>query len=99
MGELIKILVNARKAMELSQDALGKKLGIPQSHLSKIEQGKVDMRLSNFVDMARLLGLEVILVPKEWRPVIEGMLNANSQNNEEKSLPERLLSDSEEMES
>lgn len=46
-SEIISSLKEARKAKKLSQRELSKLIGIPQSHISKIESGGVDIRLSN----------------------------------------------------
>lgn len=45
-------------------------MGIPQSHLSRLEAGKVDLRTSSLVELARLLDLEVMLVPRTWVPAV-----------------------------
>jgi transcriptional regulator with XRE-family HTH domain len=55
----------AREARGLSQRALSKLVDVPQSHISKIESGGVDLRLSSLVEMARALDLEVTLVPRK----------------------------------
>jgi transcriptional regulator with XRE-family HTH domain len=49
----------------LSQRALAALAGVPQSHISKIEKGDVDLRLSSLVEIARVLDLEVTLVPRK----------------------------------
>ena len=53
----------ARLAKGLSQRALSEGAGVPQSHISKIERGGVDLRHSSLVEIARALDLEVTLVP------------------------------------
>lgn len=63
--QLILTLKNARVAKKLSQRELADKLGIPQSHLSKIETGQVNIKLASFVEMARHLEFEVMLVPRQ----------------------------------
>lgn len=55
----------AREAKGLSQRALSKLVDVPQSHISKIETGGVDLRLSSLVQIARALDLEVVLVPRK----------------------------------
>lgn len=58
-------LRTARKAKGLSQRALSELVDVPQSHISKIENGGVDLRLSSLVEIARALDLEVMLVPRK----------------------------------
>jgi HTH-type transcriptional regulator/antitoxin HipB len=91
MNKIIEALAQARKQQRLSQAVLGQKLGMPQSHISKIEKGDVDLRLSSLVDMARLLGLELMLVPKAYAPIIQHMTTHTGVQEEELSLPELLL--------
>ncbi|PCI48066.1 MAG: transcriptional regulator [Alphaproteobacteria bacterium] len=55
----------ARETKGLSQRALSEKVGIPQSHISRIENGAVNLQLSSLIELARVLELELILVPKE----------------------------------
>ncbi len=55
----------AREAKGLSQRELSAKSGVPQSHISKIENGAVDLRASSLVALARALDLELILVPRK----------------------------------
>lgn len=53
-----------RAAKGLSQRELSAKSGVPQGHISKIENGAVDLRISSLVALARILGLELMLVPR-----------------------------------
>lgn len=64
MNTIIEQLKTARKAKNLKQSELGLKLGLPQSHISKIEKGDNDPRLSTVTDMGRLLDHELMLIPR-----------------------------------
>ena len=64
----------AREAMGLSQRDLSARSGVPQSHISKIESGTVDLRLSSLVELARVLDLEFALVPRKLLPAVEAIL-------------------------
>ncbi|MCB1826812.1 MAG: helix-turn-helix transcriptional regulator, partial [Coxiellaceae bacterium] len=55
----------------LSQSALGERVGLPQNHISKIESGKTDPRLSSLIEIARSLGYELMLVPRNKLELIE----------------------------
>ena len=70
----IVMLKMARKAMGLSQRELANKLGIPQSHLSKIEGGSVNLKLTSFVEMARGLDLEVMLIPRQKISLVKSLI-------------------------
>ena len=73
--ELIKGIKTRRKKKGLSQRALSAKIGIPQSHISKIENGMVDLQTSSLIEIARTLDLELILVPRNLLPTIRALQN------------------------
>ncbi len=58
----------ARKAEGLSQRALSDRIGLTQAQISKFENGRADPRLSSLVEVARGVGVEVMLVPKDAVP-------------------------------
>ena len=69
----VEVLARARRESGLTQQALGAQLGLPQSHISRIEGGKTDLRLSSLIELARQLDLEVVLVPRKYVPAIRAM--------------------------
>jgi len=69
-------LAEARKRKGLSQRDLAARVGIQQAHLSKIELGKVDTRLSSLVEIARALDLDVQLVPRQAIAAVQGAVRA-----------------------
>lgn len=75
--DFAKKLHEARKAKGLTQGELGAKIGLPQGHISQIEAGKIDIRLSSFLEMARLLDLEPMLIPRPLIPAVRSMISSN----------------------
>ena len=59
LGAIAAELKAARRARGLTQHDLGRLAGVPQSHISKIESGAVDLRLSSLLALAQILGLSV----------------------------------------
>jgi transcriptional regulator with XRE-family HTH domain len=84
-------LKNAREARGLTQRALAERVGIPQSHLSRIEQGRVDLQLSTLQQLARALDLEWVLVPRQSLPPIDALTNRTVDPNPEGSSERRQL--------
>lgn len=76
---LIQGLKEARKQKKLSQQSLADSLDIPQSHLSKIEQGVVNIQLSSFVEIARALDLEVVLVPRKHITLVKAIVSTKDK--------------------
>lgn len=74
--EIVASLKEARTANSLTQQELGQRVGLPQSHISKIEKGGVDLKLSSLAELARALDLEVKLVPRKALPAVEGAVRA-----------------------
>ena len=68
-----------REARGLSQLTLSKLAGIPQSHISKIENGTVDLRLSSLIELARVLGLELTLVPRKALPAVKSIVRGSAR--------------------
>lgn len=69
-------LKEARKAKGLSQRALAKLARVPQSHISKIENAGVDLRLSSLTEIARALDLELTLVPRNTVSAVRSIVRS-----------------------
>jgi DNA-binding XRE family transcriptional regulator len=52
-----EILKDRRKELNLTQEQLADKIGRKRSYVAYIEQGKTDMQLSTFFNIANALGL------------------------------------------
>ena len=75
MNDLIQSLKNARKKKGLTQLQLAQSGGLPQGHISSIESGKTDARLSTLVEMARVLEHELMLIPRQLIIPIKALIN------------------------
>lgn len=75
---IIAALKAARLKKGLSQRALSAKSGIPQSHISKIEKGEVDLQTSSLIEISRSLELELMLVPVKLLPTFRALLKGVS---------------------
>ncbi|PBB24383.1 helix-turn-helix transcriptional regulator [Mesorhizobium sp. WSM4307] len=73
--EILQTLRNAREQSGLSQRDLSARIGVPQSHISKIESGGTDLRLSSLVELARALDYELVVVPRKALAVVEAIVS------------------------
>lgn len=76
IAEKLKV---ARQAKGLSQRKLSQLAGVPQSHISKIESGVVDLRLSSLIELSRVLELELTLVPRNALPAINSIVRSSER--------------------
>ncbi|MGR4932448.1 helix-turn-helix domain-containing protein [Bradyrhizobium sp. CAR08] len=76
--ELIREVQGQRVKEAISQRALAARSGLTQAHISQIETGRLEPGLSSFIQMARALDLEVVLVPKKLLPAVEGVLRSTA---------------------
>ena len=81
-------LKTIRQQLKLSQEAVGQSLSMPQSAIAKIERDTVDIRVSTLQNLARMLGHEVVLIPK---PLLGGVMALIS--GDDLSQPRWQLSD------
>jgi len=87
--ELTKKLRLTRKSKGLSQRAFAELVGIPQSRLSRIENGNTDLQTSSLLELSRSLGLELMLVPRQVVPLVNSLMrdiSSSEATSEEKPL-------------
>ncbi|THD53300.1 helix-turn-helix transcriptional regulator [Phenylobacterium sp.] len=77
---LAEELLRARTAKGWSQRELSAKANVPQAQISRIERGIVDLRLSTFLELARLLDLEVALVPRSAMTAVTAIIGEAEAN-------------------
>lgn len=70
---IARAVKTARMNKGLSQRALSAKIGVPQGHISKIENGAVDIKVSSLIELSRALDLELMLVPRKIAPAVKGI--------------------------
>ena len=88
-------LRQARLQKGWSQRDLSRKAAIPQAHISRIESGGVDLRVSTLMELAKRLDLELVLVPRSSLPAVEALIReaeANQNLRSARSLANSLQS-------
>ena len=86
-AELRNELKEARAKYSWSQRELGAKIGLPQPHISGIESGEIVPRFDTLLDIVRILGLDLLLVPRSLVPAVQSLIRAHIEpESEEKSL-------------
>lgn len=78
-AEIASTLRAARAAKGLSQRDLSKLVDVPQGHISKIESGEVDLRVSSLIELARALDLELTLVPRKSVPAVQSVVRSTGE--------------------
>jgi DNA-binding XRE family transcriptional regulator len=54
-----KIIEDARKQVHITQEELGKRIGSDRTYISKIENGKIEPKVSTFYRIVNALGMNV----------------------------------------
>lgn len=93
--QILDNLRDARVRKGLSQRELSARSGVPQSHISKIESGGVDLRVSSLIALARVLDLELLVAPKKAVPAIRSIIRSSNgtRDDGEHVLPAYRLED------
>ncbi len=80
-------LVEARGVRDWSQAELGRRLGLPQTHISGIETGKIVPRFDTLLDIVRVLDRDLIMVPRALVPAVQALIRDRGHAGEgERSL-------------
>jgi len=80
--EMRRALKEAREKRGWSQKELGRRIGLPQMHISGIESGKIVPRYDTLLEIVRMLGRDLIMVPRALVPVVQSLVRDH-----EKDLP------------
>jgi HTH-type transcriptional regulator/antitoxin HipB len=67
-------LVAARQNRGWSQAELGRRVGLPQVHISGIETGKVAPRFNTLLDLVRVLDYDLLLVSRPLVPAVQSLI-------------------------
>ena len=67
-------LIEARHKRGWSQAELGRRVGLPQVHVSAIETGKVVPRFDTLLDLVRTLDRDLLMVPRELVPAVQALI-------------------------
>lgn len=81
--QILESLREARARKGFSQRELSARSGVPQSHISKIESGGVDLRVSSLIALARVLDLELFVAPKKSVPAIKSIIRGTKGHDED----------------
>ena len=73
-------LKKSRESKGLSQRELSAKSGVPQGHISKIENGSVDLRLSSLVALTRVLDLELALIHRKYLAAVNSIVGSGKNH-------------------
>ncbi|MGH9794669.1 MAG: helix-turn-helix transcriptional regulator [Candidatus Acidiferrales bacterium] len=72
--EMRRELKQARLKRGWSQAELGRRLGLPQMHVSRIESGKIVPRFDTLLDFVRVLDHDLLLVPRSLVPALQALI-------------------------
>ena len=67
-------LIEERHRRGWSQAELGQRLGLPQMHISGIETGKIVPRFDTLLDLVRVLGRDLLMVPRTLVPAVQALI-------------------------
>jgi len=78
--DLRHALVRARHANRWSQRELASRVGLPQVHISALETGKVAPRFNTLLDLVRILGFDLLLVPRPLVPAVQSLIRDSARS-------------------
>lgn len=79
-------LRDARIAKGWSQRDLSERAGIPQAHISRIESGAVDPKVSTLQDLVRVLDLELTLLPRTALTAVDALVRETTEDADRQRL-------------
>jgi DNA-binding XRE family transcriptional regulator len=72
-------LESARRAAGVSQQQLASRAGLSRMTVQRTESREIDPKLSTVIEIARALGMDVMLVPTVLRPDLENFVRSGGR--------------------
>lgn len=85
--DLRKRLKEARRKRRWGQRKLAAQVGLAQPHISSIESGEIVPRFDTLVEIARVLDLDLLLVPRSLVPAVQSLIRASDEPDEPEERP------------
>ena len=79
INPVVSQLDAARKAFNLGQERLAQKAGLSRMTVQRILADQIDPRLSTVLELARALGLDLMLVPSNLRGELEDFVRSGGR--------------------
>lgn len=87
LPEAMRLTLKAtRLAHGWSQHALGVRVGLPQMHISGIESGKIVPRFDTLLELVRVLGYDLLMVPRALVPTVQSLTRNQDKEGDEQPL-------------
>ncbi|MBW9090801.1 helix-turn-helix transcriptional regulator [Rhizobium wenxiniae] len=80
--EIGSLLKAARKDLQLTQEQVADMAGISRPRYREIEVGSAAARVTTLINIARALGLELILIPKAIAPAVNALLKPHDDDDD-----------------
>lgn len=87
LKQMGRTLQQTRVARKMTQSQLGALVDLPQSHISKIENGESDVQWTTLEQIANALGLSVVLVPTSLVALIDSLKKSSTGEKEKEPVP------------
>jgi transcriptional regulator with XRE-family HTH domain len=77
IGQLLK---TKRKRLGFTQEQVAEMAGISRPRYREIEAGSAAARTTTLINIARALGLEIMLIPQAMVPAVDALLRPNDDD-------------------
>jgi transcriptional regulator with XRE-family HTH domain len=74
LHDLGRILHDARRQANLTQEQVAERAGISRPSYREIENGSAAARATTLINVARSLGMELMLIPQKMVPGVQALL-------------------------
>lgn len=80
--EIGQLLKTARKGLGLTQEQVADMAGISRPRYREIETGSAAARATTLINIARALGLELMLIPQAMVPAVDALLQPHDDDDD-----------------